>query len=117
MRVDPYGSASLPTPGGAVNGVARLTSASVPAEASRNRQSQSSIDPAQLEKALGKISESLGPHALSIQFIPDTDSGKTIVKVIDKQTQELIRQIPSEEVLAIAKSLDRLQGMLMRQKA
>jgi len=29
----------------------------------------------------------------------------------------LIRQIPSEELLAIAKSLDRMQGLLLNQKA
>ncbi|MBL8491536.1 MAG: flagellar protein FlaG, partial [Rhodocyclaceae bacterium] len=42
---------------------------------------------------------------------------KTVVKVVDGQTGKMIRQIPSEELLAIAESIDRMQGLLLRQKA
>ena len=51
----------------------------------------------------------------SVQFSIDGD--KTIVKVIDTETNKVIRQIPSEEAIAIAKSLDKLQGMLINSKA
>ena len=42
---------------------------------------------------------------------------QTVVRVIDKQTGEVIRQMPSKELLEIAKSLDRLQGLLVRNSA
>jgi flagellar protein FlaG len=51
----------------------------------------------------------------SVQFSIDGD--KTIVKVIDTETNRVIRQIPSEEAIAISKSLDKLQGMLINSKA
>jgi flagellar protein FlaG len=38
------------------------------------------------------------------------------VQVSDKTTQELVRQIPSEEVLNIARTLEVLQGLLIRQR-
>ncbi len=47
----------------------------------------------------------------------DDSTGKTVIKVVDSSTNELIRQIPSEEMLEIARALDRLQGLLIRQKA
>ena len=47
----------------------------------------------------------------------DDDTGITVVKVVDKNTKEVVRQIPSEEMLAIAKALDTVQGLLVRQKA
>jgi len=53
-----------------------------------------------------------------ICFFPfDDDTGRTVVKVVDASTDEVIRQIPSEEVLAIAKALDKLQGVLIKQEA
>lgn len=40
-----------------------------------------------------------------LQFDLDDDSGRTVVRVIDRQSGDLIRQIPSEEVLALAKHM------------
>ena len=40
-----------------------------------------------------------------LQFETDTNSGRTIIKVLDKESQEVIRQIPPESVVALAQSL------------
>ena len=72
----------------------------------------------QVERAvesMKQLIEAKAPNSLS--FAIDSDTGKTIVKVSDAQTGEMIRQIPSEELLEIARSLDKLQGMLLQQKA
>jgi flagellar protein FlaG len=53
----------------------------------------------------------------NVQFSLDSGSGKVIVKVIDAATKQVLRQIPSEEMLEIAKSLDRLRGLLVNQRA
>ena len=45
----------------------------------------------------------------SIRFSVDEGSGRTVIRVIDRETDELIRQIPPEDFLAIAESL-REQG-------
>jgi flagellar protein FlaG len=52
----------------------------------------------------------------NLQFSIDDDTGDTIVRVTDHKTGELISQIPSKEMLELAKSLDRMQGMLLRQQ-
>lgn len=52
-----------------------------------------------------------------IKFSVDEDTGMSIVRVIDKATDQIIRQIPSEEVVAIARTLDKLQGLLFTGKA
>jgi flagellar protein FlaG len=39
------------------------------------------------------------------------------VRVVDTVTGEVIRQVPSEELLAISRSIDKLQGLLLRQEA
>lgn len=53
----------------------------------------------------------------SLEFTQDEESGRTVVKVIDRETRETLRQFPSEEALALSRSLDKLQGVLLRQTA
>lgn len=59
----------------------------------------------------------LAAQASSLEFSVNKDDGHTIVRVIDRETQKLIRQIPSEEAIAISRSLDRMQGFLLKMKA
>ena len=59
----------------------------------------------------------LDPLARGLQFSVDVTTGKTIVKLVDKETNEVIRQMPSREMLAIARALDRVQGLLLRDQA
>jgi flagellar protein FlaG len=49
----------------------------------------------------------------SLQFSIDQQSGDTIIKVIDSETDELIRQIPAEELLVLRSSLEEYRGMLL----
>jgi flagellar protein FlaG len=70
-----------------------------------------------VEAAVKELNEFIKPASASIQFALDEDSGRTIVKMVDTETNEVVRQIPSEEALAISKALDRLQGLTVRMKA
>jgi flagellar protein FlaG len=47
----------------------------------------------------------------------DKESGRTIVKMIDIENNQLIRQIPTKEALAISRALDSLKGMTVHLKA
>lgn len=74
----------------------------------------------QLKNATDNISRAMqqANQNLEFEFSMDTDTKKTVVKVVDKQTGELVRQIPSEETVAIARSIDRFQrSLLLNQKA
>ena len=71
----------------------------------------------QLEKAVKSVNDFVNSVNNSLQFSVDDDTGKTIVKVIDSATKEIIKQFPSEEMLAIAKALDGIKGLLIHQKA
>ena len=71
----------------------------------------------QLENAVNEVSSFVKQTNSSLQFSIDRDSGKTMVKVVDASTNEIIRQIPSEEMLAMAKALDGIKGLLVQQKA
>jgi flagellar protein FlaG len=40
-----------------------------------------------------------------------------VVKVIDTETKQVLRQLPSEESLEIAKNLNSMKGLLINSKA
>ena len=72
----------------------------------------------EVREAADKINKVLQSLVSSnLQFSVDQESGQTIVRVVDVETKDVIRQIPNEEALAIAKSLGKFQGLLIEQKA
>ncbi len=70
-----------------------------------------------IEQAVKNVNDFVKPINNSLSFNLDQDTGQTVIKVVDLSTQEVIRQIPSEEMLAIAKALDTMKGLLVQQKA
>ncbi|ODN66041.1 flagellar protein FlaG [Methylophaga muralis] len=52
----------------------------------------------------------------SLQFSVDDQSGETVIKVIDSETDKLIRQIPAEELLVVRSSLEEYRGMLLEMR-
>ena len=74
--------------------------------------------PEQVQQAIESMKrmiEAKTPNSLA--FSVDDSSGRTIVRITDAQTGETIRQIPSQEMLDIARSIDKMQGMLLKSKA
>jgi len=84
---------------------------------------ESAISPDQLKSALDSMNHAVQAlsHGSTLEFTVDPDTRINMVKVVDKSTNEVIRQMPTEEALDIAKALDKLQGMMqgmiIRQKA
>jgi len=90
--------------------------------ASPTPTAQKQPDREAVERALQEVKKAVDPMARNLQFSIDEDTGRTIVRIVDTATKEVIRQIPSEEVLAIAKALDRANGdttsgVFLKQKA
>jgi len=75
------------------------------------------IDAESLESAVQEIAADVQNRQRSLQFSVDESSGRTIITVIDRETSEVIRQIPSEEVLTLAAQMRRGGGSLLAAKA
>ena len=73
--------------------------------------------PEQIQQAVRDIQRTVEPAAQNLNFSIDQESGKTVIRVVDSKTQELIRQIPSEEMMSISRALNRLAGLLVQEKA
>ncbi len=59
-----------------------------------------------LDEAVSKITEYVQSVHRDLQFSVDDDSGMTVIKVLDGSSGELIRQIPEEVFLDLARKLN-----------
>ena len=98
--------------------VIRAKSASVDLPVPKSAESaKTPVDSGALRAATDKINQTMEALGNNLQFTVDTETSMNIVRVVDRATNETIRQFPSEETLAIAKTLDKLQGLLIRETA
>ena len=70
-----------------------------------------------LQAAARTIDSFVRDMGRSLDFRVDSSSGKQIVRVSNPQTGEVVRQIPNEEAVQIARSLNYLQSVLVSIKA
>lgn len=71
----------------------------------------------QVDDALDKANQFFQSDNRSLQFVRDKDSDKFVILIKDMKTDEVIRQIPSEAMLKLAKQLEQVKGMLFEDKA
>lgn len=69
-----------------------------------------------LQEALKALSEQMDDGARQLSFSVDEALGRTVVKVHDRDSGEVVRQIPSEAVLKVAHTLHDLKGLLLDQR-
>ena len=96
---------------------------SAPAAAAAQQQRQSAQE---LAQATRDISDYIQSVSRSLQISVDPDLGSTVTTVTDSETGEIVRQIPSEEVMRIARFIaeqqasaeaaEPLKGLLMDQE-
>jgi flagellar protein FlaG len=80
-----------------------------PVEAAKNHSASVKDLQAVQEKvqaAVAQMNEFIQSTQRDLHFSYDAESGNTIVKVIDRSTQEVIRQIPDQIFLKLAETLD-----------
>lgn len=70
-----------------------------------------------LRQVARQINDFLQTSNADIEFSVDGESKQVVVRIVDSETKKTIRQIPSEEMLEISKSLDRMTGLLIKQTA
>ncbi len=78
--------------------------ASEPSKAER-LQARSEAQREELDQAVSQLNDFVQTVQRDLQFEVDNELGQTIVKVVDQQTQEVIRQMPDEVALRLAEKL------------
>lgn len=65
------------------------------------------------EEILDKIKSLTEDGAFSIRFEKNDDMNKLVVKLVDRQTDEVVRQIPTEDLLDTLGKLSDLRGNIV----
>lgn len=118
MVIQSTSSATTRAASGGGAAVAAAPSASPPPVQGASAQPpQPAPSAADVESAVRELQQAAEASGANLQFSVDKEINKTIVKVVDSSTGDLIRQIPSEELVTIARNLDKVQGLLLNQKA
>ena len=78
-----------------------------------------SSDPAphEVHAAVVQANRAVRALAATLEFEVDPDTDTIVIRLVDNSDHTVLRQVPTEEMLNIAKSIDRLQGLLLRQQA
>lgn len=71
----------------------------------------------EMQAVVDKLNEFMHNGQRNLNFSVDSETDATVVKVMDSETQEVIRQFPSEEALKLAKHLDGMMGLIFNDHA
>jgi flagellar protein FlaG len=72
---------------------------------------------AEVEQAVERANRQIASVAPALEFEIDPDTSAVVIRLVDRHDQSVLRQVPSPEMLAIAKALERMQSMLVRVRA
>ena len=70
-----------------------------------------------LAEKVEQIQQSINQIAPQVQFSVEEDLNRVVVKVVERDSGELIRQFPPEEVLNVQRFFDEQSGVLLEEEA
>ena len=76
-------------------------------------QKANEVEEAGVKEAVAQLNDYVQNMERKLQFQMDEDSGLTVIKVYDKQSDEIIRQIPSEEAVTLARNLNESEPLVL----
>lgn len=81
------------------------------------KQAENDKEPSKLVQVATELSDMMSMMRKGLAFKVDESSGQAVVTVLDRDTGDIIRQMPSEEALALAEKLSEVTGLLMKTEA
>jgi flagellar protein FlaG len=66
----------------------------------------------EIQELIGELNDVMKIMNTKISFSIDTETNRPIIQVLDKETGELIRQIPPEELMRVSQRMSDVLGVL-----
>jgi len=104
-----------PAPTKDAEAVSKVASVTVHPQASVKEFSQDVKQAA--EKAMLDIEHFISSQARSVRISKDSASGHMVVQLVDPTSGEVIRTLPSEELLRLARTFETLGNVMVNQRA
>lgn len=90
------------------NRKAELPDAGGQAAVQKDKETTQEAEP--IEDVVSDLNDLVRNLQRELRFSVDTKSGDTIIMVVDRTTDEVVRQIPSEEIVALRQRLEETTG-------
>ena len=103
---------ALPVPQAGVTAEASKVTAIVESQPDRLQP-----DDDALAQALNELNQRMHAWSTNLRFELDDETSRVVVQVVDSETGDVVRQIPSEEVLQMSRMLGKLQGLAFHASA
>ncbi|MEA1081470.1 flagellar protein FlaG [Marinobacter qingdaonensis] len=97
-------SAQLAPTSGLAESARSVSSAEQASKAERLREAREG-QAEQLDEAISQLNDYVQSVQRDLQFEVNNDLGQTVVRVVDQQTQQVVRQIPDEVAVRLAEKL------------
>jgi flagellar protein FlaG len=79
--------------------------------------SQASVDRTKIDQATTKVNEVLSLADPQLKIHVDDETERVVVKIVEQESGEVIRQIPPEELLELERYLSSPKGLLLQEQA
>jgi uncharacterized FlaG/YvyC family protein len=76
------------------------------------KPAEKKIDVASMEKIAAQLNEVMRELDTKLSFAVDRQTNQIVIRVMNSATQELIRQIPAEDMLRIAARIKEMLGIV-----
>jgi flagellar protein FlaG len=86
-----------------------------PSEENFNRYVEEETAPSNVQQDVEKLNNEMQNLNKSLRFEIDDTTDEVIVTVVDKESDEVIREIPPEEVRRMRERLDEMAGLLLEE--
>lgn len=83
--------------------------------ADTNPQQEMSAE--EMQAVVDKLNEFMHNGQRNLNFSVDRETDETVIKVMNTETQEVIRQFPSEEALKLTKHIEGMMGLIFNDRA
>jgi len=101
----------------AIGAIGRQLPSGVEAYEAQQANNDDNVDPAMLGEAAAALDDYFSQREPALNFRVDDESGRLVISLVDPGSGEVLRQIPSEEALHMAKALQDGEPPLLDQRA
>ena len=101
--------------GRATPSVQRAVEVKQVAEAAQVAAEPGRISEQQVQQSVAKINHFFENSDYGLNFSIDNDTGRDVIKVTDRESGDVIRQLPSEAIMKLSRAVGDLQGFLIKE--
>lgn len=121
LRIENFGTASEASTGTSEAGrsvvdlsrpISRVRAETLPSIHEVSKISRESV-----EAAAEKIQSFVSSMKRDLNIYVDNSTGRSVIRVVDPESSQVIRQIPPEESIRLAQTVDFLSSLLVHQRA